>query len=414
MKINKLTSILLSTVIAFGLWLYVFSNVSQEDNVTFYNIPVVIKGETALMNEQNLMVTGISAQTVSLRLSGSRIDLNKINAGNIIVSVDLSDIYDAGENIAMDYNVSFSGDVPNNAFVVESKSPSKIYVDVDVRRTKEVPVKLEFVGTRSENYLYDMENATLDYTSVSVAGPAAVADQIESAVVEVDLTGRVESIGESFRYALCDGNGEPVDAETIVTNVEEIRLDMPIQRLKDINLVADIIYGGGATAENTTVTIEPATIRVSGGEALLNELGDSLTICSLNLAEIDRGNSEQTFAINLPEGVVNQTGVTEAKVTVKFSGLKSREFTITDIESLNVPEGMTAEIISTSLTVKVRGPAAEIDRLTVNDIFATVDFSGAAAGTATYRAAITFSEDFPDVGVVKSVSVSATVQAAGG
>lgn len=414
MKINKLTSILLSTVIAFGLWLYVFSNVSQEDNVTFYNIPVVIKGETALMNEQNLMVTGISAQTVSLRLSGSRIDLNKINAGNIIVSVDLSDIYDAGENIAMDYNVSFSGDVPNNAFVVESKSPSKIYVDVDVRRTKEVPVKLEFVGTRSENYLYDMENATLDYTSVTVAGPAAVADQIESAVVEVDLTGRVESIGESFRYALCDGNGEPVDAETIVTNVEEIRLDMPIQRLKDINLVADIIYGGGATAENTTVTIEPATIRVSGGEALLNELGDSLTICSLNLAEIDRGNSEQTFAINLPEGVVNQTGVTEAKVTVKFSGLKSREFTITDIESLNVPEGMTAEIISTSLTVKVRGPAAEIDRLTVNDIFATVDFSGAAAGTATYRAAITFSEDFPDVGVVKSVSVSATVQAAGG
>ena len=414
MKINKLTSILLSTVIAFGLWLYVFSNVSQEDNVTFYNIPVVIKGETALMNEQNLMVTGISAQTVSLRLSGSRIDLNKINAGNIIVSVDLSDIYDAGENIAMDYNVSFSGDVPNNAFVVESKSPSKIYVDVDVRRTKEVPVKLEFVGTRSENYLYDMENATLDYTSVSVAGPAAVADQIESAVVEVDLTGRVESIGESFRYALCDGNGEPVDAETIVTNVEEIRLDMPIQRLKDINLVADIIYGGGATAENTTVTIEPATIRVSGSEALLNELGDSLTICSLNLAEIDRGNSEQTFAINLPEGVVNQTGVTEAKVTVKFSGLKSREFTITDIESLNVPEGMTAEIISTSLTVKVRGPAAEIDRLTVNDIFATVDFSGAAAGTATYRAAITFSEDFPNVGVVKSVSVSATVQAAGG
>lgn len=414
MKINKLTSILLSTVIAFGLWLYVFSNVSQEDNVTFYNIPVVIKGETALMNEQNLMVTGISAQTVSLRLSGSRIDLNKINAGNIIVSVDLSDIYDAGENIAMDYNVSFSGDVPNNAFVVESKSPSKIYVDVDVRRTKEVPVKLEFVGTRSENYLYDMENATLDYTSVTVAGPAAVADQIESAVVEVDLTGRVESIGESFRYALCDGNGEPVDAETIVTNVEEIRLDMPIQRLKDINLVADIIYGGGATAENTTVTIEPATIRVSGGEALLNELGDSLTICSLNLAEIDRGNSEQTFAINLPEGVVNQTGVTEAKVTVKFSGLKSREFTITDIESLNVPEGMTAEIISTSLTVKVRGPAAEIDRLTVNDIFATVDFSGAAAGTATYRAAITFSEDFPNVGVVKSVSVSATVQAAGG
>ena len=41
MKRNKLYSMLLSIVVAFGLWLYVKNNVSIEDNNTFYNIPDV-------------------------------------------------------------------------------------------------------------------------------------------------------------------------------------------------------------------------------------------------------------------------------------------------------------------------------------------------------------------------------------
>ena len=51
----------------------------------------------------------------------------------------------------------------------------------------------------------------LDYPTVTVVGPASVADQIEKAVIEVDLTERRESISESFRYTLCDAEGNPVD-----------------------------------------------------------------------------------------------------------------------------------------------------------------------------------------------------------
>ena len=40
MRRNKLYSLLLSFVFAFALWLFVVSNVSQEDSRTFYNVPV--------------------------------------------------------------------------------------------------------------------------------------------------------------------------------------------------------------------------------------------------------------------------------------------------------------------------------------------------------------------------------------
>ena len=85
MKKSKLTSIALSLVIAFGLWLYVVTNVSQEADYTIYNVPVVMEGETVL-TERNLMITSVSADDVDLTLSGNRSDLAKVSSGNTVAS----------------------------------------------------------------------------------------------------------------------------------------------------------------------------------------------------------------------------------------------------------------------------------------------------------------------------------------
>ena len=411
MRRTKLYSLLLSIFVAFGLWLYVVTNVSQGDDKTFYNIPVVMEGESVL-NERNLMITSVSTKSVSMHLSGTRSNLNKVNSGNITVKVDLSSIREPGENIALSYTPSYPGDVPSNAFVVESQNPSRIYVNVDYRRTKEIPVEIKWTGTRSESCLYDTENAMLDNSTVTIVGPAAVADQISRAVIEVDLTNRMESMSESFRYTLCDEEGNPVNAEQITTSVEEVRVDLQIQRIKVVTLTADLIYGGGATEQNTTVEIEPKTIRVSGSEAALADVGDIYSVGTINLAELEKVSNTLTYTVTMPEGVTNQTGVSEVTVTVTFTGLKTKDFIIDNIQPINVPQGLDAEIINANLMVKVRGPASQIDKLTEEDITAVVDFSNAEIGTATYKASITFADGFANVGAMKTYSVSATVQAA--
>ena len=408
MRKNKLTSVLLSVVVAFGLWMYVINYVSPESEETYYNIPVVMEGETVL-HENGLMITGASANTVSLHLSGNRSDLNKVNSGNITVKADLSKIYEPGTRIPIEYKITYPGDVASNAFVEESRSP--LYLNVEYRRNKEVPVQVKWVGTRSEEHLYDTENALLDYTTVNVIGPASVADLITKAVIEVDLSERLESFSENYRYTLCDEEGEPVDAEEITTNVEEIRLDMKIQKIKEVDLVADVIFGGGTSELNTTVTVYPETIRLSGSEAALAEIGDTITLCTINLSEID-ASTEMTYTITLPEGVVNQTGVDEATVNVKFAGLSIKEFVVENIQAINVPEGLDVELITAKLTVKVRGPAGLMTKMTAEDIFVTVDFTGAEVGSATFKATILFAEDFPAMGAMGTYSVSATVQLA--
>ena len=171
----------------------------------------------------------------------------------------------------------------------------------------------------------------------------------------------------------------------------------------------DTVYaGGGATRETAGITINPKTIRVCGNDTVLAGL-DVLNLGTINLADISNAVTIP-FTINLPEGVTNLTGVTEATVDIKFPGLVSKELTIERIKPINVPDGMKADIITETLTVTVRGPADQVNRITAVEVYATVDFKDMAAGTSTIKAVIVIDEDYPDLGAVGTYTVSATLQ----
>lgn len=406
---SKLTSILISIAVACGLWMYVITSVSPGSEETYYNIPVVMEGESVLA-ERNLMITGISQTDVTLKLSGNRSDLYKVNSNNITLKANLSTILEEGSH-AIGYSIAYPGDVAQNAFEVMSQSPKYIYVKVEKRITKEVPVEVKWVGATPDGFMSDRENKVLDYEFITVSGPASVADLIQKAIIEVDLTEQRESISQSYRYTLCDEEGNPVDAQSITTNVEEVRLDVKIQCVKEVKLQLDVTYGGGANAQNTKITVSPETIRLSGGEAVLEELGDTIVLGKINLADISQS-TVKTYTIQLPEGVTNLTGVTEAEVSISFSGLSApREFVVEQIEMINIPEGMEVDLITEKLAITVRGPSVDVNRLTAEDITVVVDFTGAEADTSTFKATIRFAEGFEAVGAMGAYSVSATVHA---
>lgn len=403
---SKIGSVLLSLAIAFGLWMYVITVVSPESEETFYNIPVILEGASVL-EERGLMITDGEDQTISLRLSGNRSDLNELTNTNITLKADLSKIYEPGQ-AQLSYSITYPSNVPNNAFDVQSKSSNHITLTVENRVKQDIPVEIIYSGALAEDYISDRENAVLDYPTILVDGPQSVVDQIATARINVDLTDRSESISESYRYTLCDAEGNPVDAEMIKVNAEEVRLDMKIQRVKEITLDLTVYAGGGATRETAGITINPKTIRVCGNDTVLASL-DVLNLGTINLADISNAVTIP-FTINLPEGVTNLTGVTEATVDIKFPGLITKELTIERIKPINVPDGMKAEIITETLTVTVRGPADQVNRITAVELSATVDFKDMPAGTSTIKATIVIDEDYPDLGAVGTYSVSATLQ----
>lgn len=408
MKKNKILSLLLSLVIAFCMWLYVVTTVSTEDTETYYNIPVAFEGESVLA-ERNLMITSGKTATVTLKLTGSRSDHKKIeSASDIILKVNLASVYDPGEK-HLNYSISYPGNLPETAFTVESNYPSTIALTVEQKAYKEVQVKVVYSGSASEGFISDTENAVLDYPAVTVTGPSSVVELIDHARIDVDLKDRTESISENYRYTLCDEEGEPVNVEYVTTNVAEVHLDLKIHRFKEIPLELVTTYGGGSTEANTTIEVTPQNIRVSGSEALLDAL-EKVTLGSIDLSTIET-NTEMTFPINLPEGVTNESGVTEATVKIQFNGLSTKEFEVTNIKGINVPEGLEYVLVNEVLKVKLRGLTSLINTIQPENISITIDFSGKEAGTFTFKPLITIEgEGYSSVGAVGSYSISATLR----
>ena len=408
---SKIWSIFLSLSVAFMLWYYVITVVSPGSTDTVYDIPVVFEGETVLTEDRGMMITSFGENMqVDLKLSGNRTDLAKVNKGNITIKVDLSKVYDPGEH-ELTYSIVFPGDVPQGALTTESKYPETIKLTVEKRVKKPVEVEVNFVGSAAENFMVDTENRTLDYPTINVSGPSSVIDLIDHAEIEVDLTDRMESVSENFRYTLCDAEGNPVDVAQVTTDVAEVHLDVKIQRFKQIPLVVQLSYGAGAWENSVEAIIEPANISVSGGEMMLQDL-DQVVLSSIDLATMEE-DFEATYPIELPAGITNLSEVTEATVKVRFKNLAIVELEVTDITAINVPEGMEAELMNRALKVRVRGPASAMKNITPDAVKVTVDFSGKEAGSFTVKPTITVQgEAFAQVGAVGSYSVSATLRTA--
>ena len=404
---NKAVAFLLSLLVSLGMWLYVVNYISPESEAMFYNIPVVFEGETVLTTERNLMITDISTTTVNMKISGNRSDLNKINSSNIIVKANLSQVYDPGET-NLTYSHSFPGDVPQGALTVENKFPSTITITTDTKMTKEVPVKVTYSGSAPEGFISDTENAALDNSVVNVTGPSTVVELIDHARIDVDLSAQTETISDHFVYTLCDKNGEPVDAEQVVTDVGEIYLNRTIHRFKEVQLILNVVYGGGANETNTSVELSTQTIRVSGGEKVLEGLTE-LVVGTVDLSTIET-DTDITFPITLPEGVTNLSGVSEVTAAIDFDNLIKKKFTVDNIHVINVPEGMEYDLMNEVLEVTLRGSAVLISSLEPEDISAEVDLSGKEAGTFTVKASIVISKGtHTSIGEMGTHSVSVTL-----
>ena len=405
---SKMLTILMSAAIALGLWLYVITVEQPESEMTYYNIPVVLQNEDILA-ERGLMIVS-ERPTVTLHLSSTRTNLNQLNESNINVIANVNSIVTAGTH-ELTYNVAYPGNVPSGAVSRQSSRPNMITLKVENRITRQIPVVPVYSGSVAEGLLADRENLVLDNAFIEVSGPESVVEKIAQAAIFVNLEGQTQTIVQECTYTLCDESGEPVDSQWVTTNVEVVNLTLTVRQVKEVRLSVKIVDGGGATALTSSVNVEPKTIRVSGSEALLNGL-DVLELGTINLGEI-ADDKTLTMPITLPEGITNETGITEATVTVHFPNLTTKTMSVDNIELINIPNGLEAELVTKIMEINLRGPKGLIEDITEEQVTVKVDLSEAQTGTDKYAVTIEFGSGFAGVGALNSYTVMVTLTEAG-
>ena len=173
---------------------------------------------------------------------------------------------------------------------------------------------------------------------------------------------------------------------------------LPVMQLKEVELVVDVIPGGGATEQDAKITIDPSTIMVSGDEDALAGL-EQITIGEVDLQQIF-GTDTFTFPIHLSEQLTNVSGVSEATVTVSIEDLATRTLEVDNISVLT-PDGYTADLVTQSRLVMIRGSEEAVAQVIPSQIRIVADLSEASLATGTQTVPVkVYLDGASDVGVV--------------
>ena len=401
---SRVFYIVFSIIISIVLWVYVEYNENNDVTVTIDDIRVVLLNED-LLHDRNLVVSRLSDETVTLKYEGKRSSTGKLNSSNMQVTVDLASVTASG-SWTLPYNIVFPADVNNRAVTLVSSSVSRITITFDKMYTKSVPVDVVYTGGTADEYI--AEPPEFSPESITVFGPEPIVSRIEKAWVDIKRENLSKTIVEELPFVLLDKDGNEISTEGLTLSNDTTRVTIPVKMVKEIPLKVDFIEGAGANQQNIRYTISPATVTLSGEADAFKDFN------SIHLGSVDLTNfpvtTVQPFTIIVPNNLTNISQVTEAVVTVDIIGLESRQFSVTNIQPINVPTGMRATVITQSIRIMIRGPLRDINELTPGNIRVVVDMNSYSTGTSTIKARVLVDGDYENSGAVGQYDVTVKLE----
>ena len=389
---------IVSLICSVIMWVYVASVETEEFKQTFRGVRVQLVGETLLRDSKNLVITDMDTSTVTVEVVGPRRVVGSLDSDQIYAQIDVSKLSRAAYT-SQQYSVIFPDGTETGSLSVTRKTPETINFMVSSQTTKSVQVRGSFDGSIAEGFI--AESVVFDPATITLSGPEAYLRNVDYAWVSfgkenVDSTYEVET-----GYTLMTADNIPASTTGISFSTDVVTATLPLLTVKDVSLGVNLIEGGGATAENTKVTIEPETISLAGDSKLLAGI-NKINLASIDLTDFTTSFSD-TYVIPIDNELRNITGATEAKVTVEIVGLETRNVKVTNISCINVTEGYVADILTKSLNVTLRGNPESLAQLKDENIRAVADLADMNESVGTYMPRVRIYVDgYTDVGAIKS------------
>ena len=389
-----------SLLISITLWLYISSVDKEVITQPFRGVKVELVGENLLKDSRNMVITDMDTSTVTVVLEGPRRIIGSWDSDSITAQIDVSKLSRAAYT-SQQYVISYPDGTDTSSISVVRKTPETINFMVSPQVSKTIQVRGSFDGKLADGYTAEMP--VFEPSTIVISGAEAYIKNVSYAWVtfgegEVDSTYKVET-----GFTLMNEDGLPCSNTGISFSTDVVTATLPVLDMKEVKLDVNLIEGAGATAANTKVSIEPKSLLLAGDSALLEGM-NRIVLATIDLTEFSSSFTD-VYTIPLDNGLRNTTGETEARVTVEIAGLSAKSFKVTNLSYINVTEGYSANVISESLDVTLRGKEEVISQIKPENIRAVADLSTFNESTGTYMVPVKiYIDGFTDVGALKPSS----------
>ncbi|MBQ1642007.1 MAG: hypothetical protein II104_03080 [Oscillospiraceae bacterium] len=377
---SKLFYIIVALLTSFAIWVYVASNDQDVISKRFDGVRVEFTGEEALLASKGFVIIDPSVNTVSVTLSGPRNVVGLLEPADLTASVDVSKLTQVGYT-NLTYSIKFPANTNEANISVRRETPQVISFNLSPVIEKTVPVRGSFDGNTAEGYT--AESPVFEPSTITLRGAEALLSDISYAWVTFGEEDISVSYTTDVPFTLMDSKGNECSSTGLTANVETVKATLPILQIKEVALRAELLQGAGANAENTKVTLEPASVTVAGDSAILAGL-NQITVATIDLTDFSSTFTEK-YPITIDNDLSNLSGSSEVTVTVEIVGLETEKFTIpaANLACTNVTSGFTSDILTRELEVVLRGTPEDLASVRAENLRAVADLTdyNESAGT---------------------------------
>lgn len=369
---------LCSFLIAAVLWLIVTNINDPVGTFRVYNVPVVLQNTDLITNSGQVYEVLDHTDVIDVvTIQAKRSIIDSLDESNIIAVADVNELTNLN-TVA----IKLSTNKYNDKLESIRGNIDNVKLNIEAEKTKTLPLRAVTIGTVKEGYM--VGDISTEQNLIEITGPESVISQVKRATVTVNVSGFTNNIGTDSPIRLYDENDKIIDVDSIVKNINKVRVTVEILELKtvDINWKSTGIPGRGYMA----------TGEIQAGRNSVTIAGRSKAIANINSIDIPESVLDITGAAESLETIVDLTdylpdGVILAEedfkgrvnVTVVVEPVVERVASISPdrIQIVNVPEGFNVEIDmeDDAHDITLVGLESDLNELDLSTIQATVDIA---------------------------------------
>jgi YbbR domain-containing protein len=207
-------------------------------------------------------------------------------------------------------------------------------------------------------------------------------DQVQAAVIDVNLAAATQSINASYQPALQAANGSPVDATNLSISPEGVVVTVQVTQQLDTKTVPIQAVTVGVPRAGFRVdalNVSPSTVTLVGDPNALKQVQAVAT----QPIDVTDASSDRTVqaALALPSAVAPLQSQQEYSVTVQVSAIPGTETLLIAPTLANRDAKVAYQIVPGGVSVTVSGPAPDLARLQATDIPVVANVQGITSGT---------------------------------
>lgn len=366
---HNITLMILSFVLAFTIWFIISISSETDSSVTVSNIPVSIElSETA--RQDGLEIFLGDDLTASVEVSGNRVTVGSLSAGDITVSASQTSAIITPGTYTLPLTAKKSG-IKTNYEIVSGVTPSSVTVYVDKRKEVEFSIENRLSVQLEDSKHY--ASISLSQNTVLVTGPEAQVKQIDSVVVFDTISAdsdETKTVMEDLKFLDADGN--TLDLPLIRTEFGSIEATITVMPILNVMLTVDTT---GKPTNCPEISFDPETIKIAGSQASLDKIKDDMvSVGVLDFSKLKNEKYRLTYDISPPFGCKVISGESTATVTLDLSSYVKTSVVCRITPKIDTSR-YAVEFTSSNVTIDVYGPESIINSLSSASFSVVADFT---------------------------------------